>query len=183
MYIETDGCEQLLGEDFTANTSFLFEGLFGFGPYYEYEKFKATQDGLDIRVDWSLTNGVVAWARSNAAEYRRLVEEALANGQARPQFGETISPVAGLTIGQAIFQAIELSIGLDSIDGEMKIAYDRATDRYSITHLKRDPYPSMEVYYYENGVFQYALDGGLRVETPAGPEIGLSPNAPRDTIP
>jgi tRNA(fMet)-specific endonuclease VapC len=48
MYIKTDGCEQLLGEDFTANTSFLFEGLIGYGPYYEYEKFDATQEGLQV---------------------------------------------------------------------------------------------------------------------------------------
>jgi hypothetical protein len=53
---------------------------------------------------------------------------------------------------------------------------------WNIEWLDRDPYPSMEVYYYENGELAYEID--KRVERLSRlPEIGLDPIAPNDRVP
>ncbi len=90
---------------------------------------------------------------------------------------------SGAAVAYAAWKAAEWMIGLDAIDGSMDITYDTITKRYTIARLNRDPYPSLEVDYYRQGIFQYALPGGWRQETTAGPYAGLAPSAPRDTLP
>lgn len=53
----------------------------------------------------------------------------------------------------------------------MTLGLDEATQRYAITSLFRDPYPSMEVWFYRDLQVEYLISA--RPQTSAGPEIGL----------
>jgi hypothetical protein len=127
------------------------------GPTYEYEKIDVTQaDDGTINVSWKLKNGF-------AGHWLRIAEAVKATR------GNPAIPL--ILAGQLD----------DDIDGNMQIKRDRE-GKYQINSLNRDPYPSLEVYYYEYGQWKQTID--RRSEWPSGyPSIGLKPDAPRDYIP
>ncbi|NJL55408.1 RHS repeat-associated core domain-containing protein [bacterium] len=154
LYIVVDECGQVIDEDLTINTSYILGGLWGFREP-QYDIFKSQQAGNEIYVEWSLLNGVSGWARENR-------DTAL-------DLGRRGSDVAHL--GAAFWQAVEYAATLDEIDGHMRLGLNETTGRFEITYLFRDPYPSMEVWFYRNQKVEYLID--FRPQTPAGPEIGL----------
>lgn len=108
-----------------------------YGPYDQYNTFTAEQDNGDIYVRWKLLNGLNAMLREQAEE---AYEKEACIG-VMPHYSNLVL-LMGLTI--------------DSIDGEMKLS-KMAYERYDITYLRRDPYPSLEIYFYEDGVYQYEV--------------------------
>ncbi len=174
LYLLMNACGGLENQELHVNRSYILGGFMYFGPYHQYEHFTARQAGNTIHISWNLLNGVSGFARHLQDQSLAVLEEEL-------RYHMTTS--SGAAVAYAAWKAAEWMIGLDAIDGSMDITYDTITKRYTIARLNRDPYPSLEVDYYRQGIFQYALPGGWRQETTAGPYAGLAPSAPRDTLP
>lgn len=178
LYLFMDDCGSLTRKSSRFNRSYVLGGYFGmgFGPYPEAETFDAEQKGDGtIDVVWNLPNGASAWARQNQQFWQSMIEQSNSvPGSSDAQ--------ASYSLADAFYRATEWAIGLDNINGELSIS--RTEGRpfpYDVSSMSRDPYPSLEVYHYQNG---FAVDTLLkRPETSAGPYIGLRPDAPRDIIP
>lgn len=67
---------------------------------------------------------------------------------------------------------------LPDINGTLRIRR-RDDGAYEIVNIDRDDYSTLEVYYYEDGVYQYWLYRDW--ESPYGPFIALNPLWPNDT--
>jgi RHS repeat-associated protein len=140
-----------------------------FGPYPQYNKFEVRQDpaSLDITVTWDLLNGLSGFLRKDAANALWLEGHGICNV---------------LSVG-----SIGVSYTIPSINGELTLGMKQISrinkgHQWYVKHLDRDPYPSLEIYYYFNGSLAYTID--RRGEWPLEhPEIGLAPPAPNDTVP
>jgi hypothetical protein len=148
----------------------------GFGPYPDVERFDAKQSpNGEISLTWDLSNGASTWARKNQAFWRTLRAKTLD----MPGQNDTS---AAYTIAEAFFRIAEWAINLDNINGSMTISYNKdSMFPYAVTRMSRDPYPTLESYYYKDGKIVNALL--IRSQTSAGPYVGLRPDAPRDTVP
>lgn len=158
-YIYLDDSGNVIGSEASVNQSCTVRGCFG--PADEFNDFSVSQEstGGDINITWNLLNGVSGELREHANE---AYEEESSIG-AMPLYSSIV--LAG-------------SFGLASINGEMTLSLGDGGN-YQITSLDRDPYPSLEVYFYKNGDYQYTLG---QFEERYGPFIGLIPIAPSQRI-
>jgi RHS repeat-associated protein len=152
MHIHLDDDGRILDAPTTINPSCTIIGCFG--PFVQYNTFTAEQNNGDIHVRWDLLNGVNAMLREHAEEaYKR---EACIG--VMPHYSNFV---------------LLMGISVDSIKGEMKIS-KMANGTYEIIYLNRDPYPSLEVYFYDDGVIQYDLGTFPEKFGPIfGPLLGL----------
>jgi RHS repeat-associated protein len=136
MYIHLDEMGRILKTPTTINPS--CTTTFGcFGLHDEYNTFTAEQDSGDLYVMWKLLNGFNAMLFMHAEEAYR--EEACIG--LMPHYSNFVL-LMGLTV--------------DYIDGEMKLS-KMANEKYEITYMRRDHYPSLEIYFYEDGLYQYTV--------------------------
>ncbi len=162
LYLDSEG--RLLQTETHINESCLrFAGCFG--PYFEYNRFTVRQASPadDLTIDWQLTNGFSGF---------------LFRGSEYLIAAHCMVP-ANLMVGAA-------GITLPPIDGTLTLSRNSGGQWY-LGRLNRDPYPSLEIYYYEDGRLVDVID--QRPEKPSGhPEIGLQPPSlrpwlPNDTVP
>jgi RHS repeat-associated protein len=148
-----------------------------FGPYDEFNEFTAAPNtrGDRIQVEWHLLNGLSGVLRSDIPEWIDLVDlldtDQFHVFEIAEEFARCAAGIGGALIG--------------FIDGEMSLQRDPDTARWDLERLDRDPYPSLEVYYYQDGTYEYTVAHGLRDEYrgPGGAFVGLSPLAPNDRYP
>lgn len=162
MYLYIDENQELVGTETGVQESCTDFGCFG--PYEEYNEFVATQNPEtgNINISWSLKNGFSGYLLSELAEPLEEASSTLPNG--------AISAPAATAYRMA-------SKLLPDINGEMEITFkDGQAQIYSIN---RDPYPSLEVYAYRGGVYQYTLG---QYPEEFGPNIGLNPIAPNHVV-
>jgi len=137
-----------------------------FGPYPEYNEFLVTQlhRGQPIDVTWSLLNGFSGFLRCEFATLLSLLGERFLVFRLASTASEATSYVF-----------------LSEINGSLSLSINAEGD-WELASLDRDPYPSLEIYYYEEGELLYTI--AQRGEWPSEhPEVGLSPLAPTDRIP
>jgi RHS repeat-associated protein len=129
-----------------------------YGPYEEYNSFIAVQDPDtgEIQISWNLLNGFSGMLREHADE----VYERESSIGAMPLYSNIV---------------LGASSGLAAINGEMTIAVSSTS--YKVTSMDRDPYPSLEVYHFQNGIHKATL---WQSKERYGPFIGLSPIAPNE---
>jgi RHS repeat-associated protein len=167
LYVYLDNSGKFVRREQYVNPSCFTFTTRCFGPYPGYNEFTVHQDpaSLDITVTWEPLNGFSGFLRKDTAD-------------ALWQEGHLICNI--LSIG-----ANGVSYTIPSINGELTLGMKRV-NRYSyqwyLKHLDRDPYPSLEIYYYFNGTPAYTI--AQRGEWPLEhPEIGLVPFAPNDRVP
>jgi RHS repeat-associated protein len=156
-YIYLDDSGNLTGYEVTVNQSCTFMGCDG--PAENWNKFSVTQDGDgNINMEWELLNGV--------------------SGKLMDMWEATKTPLD--PSGNEDFLA--LSSLLQPINGEMTISKTK-NGNYALTNLNRDPYPSLEVYFYDDGQYRYTLGTYSEKYGPFfGPLWGLTPFAKNETI-
>jgi len=159
LYIYLDDNGMVISTSVVVNQSCTILGCFG--PINEYNHFSVNQEnpGDDIVITWNLLNGV-------SGELRNYAEEVY----------KSESSIGSMSNYSSFILA--LSYGLASINGQMIISLGE-DGKYQITSLNRDPYPSLGVYYYKDGDYQYTL--GEFAEK-YGPILGLSSIAPNQII-
>jgi RHS repeat-associated protein len=133
-----------------------------FGPYPQFNKFNVIPNpsSSEIYVSWSLLNGFSGYLRKDVADALWFESHGI---------GQILSIVSRCA-----------SILIASIDGNLTLANDAGF--WELKRLDRDPYPSLEIYYYADGEYKYTIS--TRDEKPSErPDIGLNPIAINDRIP
>lgn len=169
LYIYLDDNGEITRRELHVNTSCTKLGCFG--PYWQYEKFLATQDSQtgEIKVTWGLKNGFSGYLREEADEIYKMYE-----GQAEP--GSMADNTSKFLTGVAS--------SLPDIDGTMTLARKDCEDSYYVRELDRDPFPSLEIYHYKNSQHFHTIGTCPQTEFLGtfAPFWGLSPFAPDEII-
>lgn len=136
-----------------------------FGPYPQYNHFDVSQDSSNgnLHVTWQLLNGVSGAFRATGDQ---LCNES-------NTYGDPSGNIAGS--GSA---AKLISNAIPEINGTMTL-HRNINGTYSVIALDRDPYPSLEVYYYLPGQPTQMIMQHRELE--GGPMVGLNPLTPNDT--
>lgn len=169
LYIFLDDQGRVIGSNQQVNRSCTTLGCYG--PYPEYNHFEVAQSNNNgyigkLIINWSLLNGVSGSLRSSADKLRDSVNS--------PSCGDK----GGIAIASQILGTVSASI--PEINGTMAISM-KPDGKYFVESMDRDPYPSLEVYYYTPSnpgratqvIMQHTESGG-------GPMWGLNPLAPND---
>jgi RHS repeat-associated protein len=163
IYLDKDG--KYLSNKVFVNPSCTVIGCFG--PVMEFNKIHVTQDDNgSLHISWQLKNGFAGEMLKNIEQVEEMNKSLPPDQQSSP---------AGFV---AALVATNMN---EDINGELVLNPD-GNGKYSAGPMNRDPYPSLEVYYYSDG--KNAKTILRQPEWPSGkPSIGLRPDVPRDFIP
>ncbi|MBA3533070.1 MAG: hypothetical protein H0T73_14190 [Ardenticatenales bacterium] len=167
LYIHLDDNGKVLSGTAYINPSCTAAGCYG--PYIEYNKIglKQSENG-DIHISWSLQNGAAGALKTEAKKHYQ--NSTLPGGADSSGAGAILDASSNL---------------LAAISGSMTLAYDKKEDRYRVKSMDRDPYPALQIDYYEDGKHKYNIDRFSGWTTGwgssiYGPHVGLTPLAPNE---